>query len=78
MILASAVLSIPNAMLTVAKEVESGAFKANIRRLGMKEEVVSLAINAALRDRIPDEVWDEVEENRQKILAGTLIVPKGF
>ena len=78
MILASAVLSIPNAMLAVAKEIEADTFNADIRRLGMKEDVVYLAVNELLRDRINGEIWDEVEANRQKILTGELIVPKGF
>ncbi|MEE2710725.1 MAG: BMP family protein [Gemmatimonadota bacterium] len=77
-ILASAVLSIPNAMLAVAKEIEADTFNADIRRLGMKEDVVYLAVNELLRDRINGEIWDEVEANRQKILTGELIVPKGF
>jgi basic membrane protein A and related proteins len=77
-VLASAVLSIPNAMLTVAQEVKSGEFKASIRRLGMKEDVVSLKVNPALKNRIPEAVWVSIETARQQILAGKLIVPKGF
>ncbi len=77
-ILASAVLSIPNAMLTVAQEVKAGVFKASIRRLGMKENVVSLNINPALRNRISEEVWASIETARQQILTGELVVPKGF
>lgn len=77
-ILASAVLSIPNAMLAVAQEVKGGTFKASIRRLGMKENVVTLSINEALKNRIPEEVWTDVEAARQQILSGELIVPKGF
>ena len=77
-ILASAVLSIPNAMLTVAQEVKAGVFKASIRRLGMKENVVSLNINPSLRNRIPEEVWAFIETARQQILTGELVVSKGF
>lgn len=77
-VLASAVLSVPTAMLTVAREVKDGTFKAAIRRLGMKENVVSLVINPALRSQVPAEVWTAVDEAKQKILDGTLIAPKGF
>ena len=77
-ILASAALNIPNAMLTVAREVKDGTFTAGVRRLGMKEDVVSLVVNAALKERIPEDAWASIEVSRQQILAGTLTVPKGF
>lgn len=77
-VLASAVLSVPNAMLAVAQEVKEGAFKAEIRRLGMKENVVALEINPGLKDRVPEEVWAEIEAAEQQILNGALTVPKGF
>jgi basic membrane lipoprotein Med (substrate-binding protein (PBP1-ABC) superfamily) len=77
-VLASAVLSVPKAMMTVAREVREGTFQAAVRRLGMKEQVVSLVVNPALKDRIPEAVWTSLEEAKQQILNGTLAVPKGF
>ncbi len=77
-ILASAVLNIPNAMLAVAKEVWTDTFIADIRRLGMKEGVVHLAVNEKLHDRINKEIRDELEAYRQQILSGDLVVPKEF
>jgi basic membrane protein A and related proteins len=77
-ILASAVLSIPTAMLTVAREVQNGSFSPSIRRLGMAENVVTLVINSKLRDRVPIEVWDAVAESEGKIRSGELTVPRGF
>ena len=77
-VLASAVLSVPTAMLAVAREVKEGTFKAAIRRLGIKENVVSLVINPALQSQVPAEVWAEIDAAKQKILDGTLIAPKGF
>ncbi|MBM3262800.1 MAG: BMP family protein [candidate division Zixibacteria bacterium] len=77
-VLASAVLSVPTAMVTVAREVKEGTFKAAVRRLGMKENVVSMVVNPALQSRISAETWTVVEETKQKILNGTLTVPKGF
>lgn len=77
-ILASASLSVPNAYVTVAKKVKEKTFKAEPMRLGMKEEAVSLILNPKLESKIPSDVKTLIEESQQKILAGTLHVPKGF
>ncbi|MBI4551762.1 MAG: BMP family protein [Candidatus Latescibacteria bacterium] len=77
-ILASAALSVPGAFVTVAKQVKEGTFKAQPMHLGMKEGAVSLVINPKLESKIPPDVRTSIEETKQKILAGTLQVPKGF
>ena len=74
-ILASAVIDIPRAFITVAKQVKDGAFVAQIEKLGMKDGVVSLVYNPALVDRIPAEAKARVDAAQQQILAGTLAVP---
>ena len=73
--MASAVIDIPGAFLSVAKKVQDGQFTAQIERLGMKEGVVSLELNAALRDKVPEAALARVETARQQILAGELSVP---
>ncbi len=74
-VLASAVLDIPRAFVTVAEQVKGGTFVAQIEKLGMRDGVVSLAINPKLAGRIPADVAARVEAARQQILAGTLRVP---
>jgi basic membrane lipoprotein Med (substrate-binding protein (PBP1-ABC) superfamily) len=74
-ILASAVIDIPRAFVTVAKQVKGGTFVAQIEKLGMKDGVVSLVYNPALVDRIPAEAKARVDAAQQQILAGTLAVP---
>lgn len=74
-ILASAVIDIPRGFLTVARQVRDGTFVAQVEKLGMRDGVVSLEINPALADRIPEPVRARLEEARQAILAGTLVPP---
>ena len=73
--LASAVIDIPRAFVTVAGQVKAGTFEAKIEKLGMKDGVVALAINPKLEDRIPPDALARVEAARAKILAGELRVP---
>jgi basic membrane lipoprotein Med (substrate-binding protein (PBP1-ABC) superfamily) len=74
-ILTSAVIDIPRAFVTVAKEVKDGTFVARIEKLGMRDGVVSLVYNPALVGRIPVEAKARVDAAHQGILAGTLVVP---
>lgn len=76
-ILASAVLDIPRAFETVAREVKEGRFEARVHRLGMAEGIVSLVWNDALKDRVPAKVLAEVEAVRKEIVAGAFEVPRG-
>ncbi|MCK6560512.1 BMP family protein [candidate division KSB1 bacterium] len=77
-ILASAVLDVPQAFLNVARAVKEKTFKAEIMRMGMKENVVALVLNPALQGAIPAAVAARVEEVKQGILAGQVTVPMGF
>lgn len=77
-ILASAVLDIPQAFVNVARRVKEKTFKPEIMRLGMKEGVVSLALNPQLQERIPAAVSVKIEEIKSNILAGAVEVPQGF
>jgi basic membrane protein A len=74
-VLASAVIDIPRAFLNVAREVKEGRFTARIERMGMKDGVVTLDINPALRDRIPAADLARVEAAREKIVNGEIRVP---
>lgn len=74
-ILASAVIDVPRAFLTVAEEVKSHRFVARIEKLGMKDGVVTLAINPRLATRIPADVGARIDAARRQIVDGKLIVP---
>jgi basic membrane lipoprotein Med (substrate-binding protein (PBP1-ABC) superfamily) len=74
-VLASAVIDIPRAFVTVAKQVQDRTFVARIEQLGMREGVVSLVYNPALAGDIPAEAKARVDAARQDIVAGTLVVP---
>lgn len=74
-VLASAVIDIPRAFLTVAKEVKTHRFVAQVEKLGMKDGVVSLQINSKLADRIPANALARVEAARRQIIDGERTVP---
>ncbi|MGH7495342.1 MAG: BMP family lipoprotein [bacterium] len=77
-ILASAVLDVPQAFLNVARRVKDKTFKAEIMRMGMKEGVVALAINPRLQNLIPPSIAARIEEVQNGILAGRVEIPQGF
>jgi basic membrane protein A and related proteins len=74
-ILASGVIDISTAFLQVAQEVQQGKFQGRIIRLGMKEGVISLVYNQALKDRIPPDTQAQIALAQQQIIAGSLSVP---
>jgi basic membrane lipoprotein Med (substrate-binding protein (PBP1-ABC) superfamily) len=74
-VLASAVIDIPRAFVEVATEVKEGRFVSGIKKLGMKDGVITLEVNPRLRERIPADVWQKIEAARQSIVAGELKVP---
>jgi basic membrane lipoprotein Med (substrate-binding protein (PBP1-ABC) superfamily) len=74
-ILASAVIDIPRAFVTVAKQVKDGTFVAQVEKLGMKDGVVSLVFNPALAERIPGEAKARIDSAQRDILSGKLVVP---
>ena len=74
-VLASAVIDIPRAFVTVAEAVKTRRFVAQVEKLGMKEGVVSLQINPKLAHRIPPDVLTRVEAVRRQIIDGERTVP---
>ena len=52
-VIASVVIDLPKAFLMVAREVQAGTFTGRVLNLGVKDDVVRLVVNPALRDRIP-------------------------
>jgi basic membrane lipoprotein Med (substrate-binding protein (PBP1-ABC) superfamily) len=76
-VLASAVLDIPLALLRVAREVEEGRFEARSIRFGLGDGVVSIAWNDRLRARLPSALRTEVDTLVKRIESGDLVVPRG-
>lgn len=76
-VIASATLDIPSALLEVARRVRDGEFVAEPIRLGMAQEIVRLEFNDRLLDRIPAPVIEEVALRESEIRSGELVVPRG-
>ena len=76
-VIASATLDIPGALVEVARRVRDGAFVPEPIRLGMAEGVVRLELNAQLADVIPPELASELARLEAEIRAGTRVVPRG-
>ncbi len=76
-VLGSATLDIPGALLAVARRVAQGEFRAEPLRLGMREGVVALELNPALADRIPEPLRAELAQLEARIRSGELEVPRG-
>ncbi len=75
-VVASAVLDLPSAFLSVGREVAEGTFTAEAKRLGMNDGVVSFVWNPALSERVPESVREEIASAEAEIRAGELAVPR--
>ena len=67
--IASVVIDLPHAFLTVAREVRRGTFKPRVIRLGTESDVVTLVINPAFRSRIPPATMHAVDSVRTALAA---------
>lgn len=76
-VLASATLDIPAALLEVARRVRDGTFRAQPLRLGMAQRIVDLVLNPRLRDRIPADVLKDLERRKALLRAGASPAPRG-
>jgi basic membrane protein A len=76
-ILASAAIDIPGALLKIAKEIQSGNYQTGVTRFNLKSGIISLVLNPELKTRIPEEVLKDIEEVKGRILEGALPVPRG-
>ena len=72
--LASVVIDLPLAFLTVAKEVKAGTFKPRVVELGEASRVVTLVINPAAANRIPADARARVDSLQTRMLAGEYTV----
>jgi basic membrane protein A len=76
-IVASAVLDVPGAFVYMAKLVHGKQFTPKVYRLGMKENIVTLAWNDALKAQVSPATVAEVEKVQKTILDGSFQVPRG-
>ncbi len=70
-IIASVVIDLPKAFLMIAREVQAGTFKGRVITLGVKDDVVRLVVNPALRDRVPTAVMAASDSVGAMLKAGT-------
>jgi basic membrane lipoprotein Med (substrate-binding protein (PBP1-ABC) superfamily) len=76
-IVASAVVDVPSALVQVARRVHDHQFRPEQQRLGMKDGVISLVWNDALKTAISPATLAEVQKSEQDIRDGKLTVPRG-
>ena len=75
-VLANAVIT-PKAYVQLATAVKDGTFESKLYVFTMTTDgAIALTYNPVLKDQVPQEVQQKVEEARQRILAGTLEVPQ--
>jgi basic membrane protein A len=70
-VVASVVIDLPKAMLSIAREVKTGAFKPRVVDLGVSSNVVRLEINPAFASRIPSATTAAIDSVGRAIKAGT-------
>jgi basic membrane protein A and related proteins len=68
--IASVVIDLPHALLTVAREVRSRTFKPRVLKLGAESDVVTLVINPAFRSRITPAAMRAVDSMRTELATG--------
>ena len=74
-IVASAMLDVPHALLLVARMVKENRFQPGVMFFGIKDGVVDLVYNDSLASRVPPPLRARIAAARDSIIAGTLHVP---
>ncbi len=75
-VVASAVIVAGPAFLDLAKQVKDGTFKGGIALKGMEVAAIDFIVNPALSSKISTDVLKQVEDAKEKIRKGELMVPK--
>jgi len=76
-VVASAVLDVPSAFVTIATRVRDHQFKPEVQWLGMSEGIVSLVWNEALKKTMAPATIADVERIEKTIRDGSFKVPRG-
>lgn len=72
--LASVVIDLPLAFLTIARQVRARTFKPGVIELGEASRVVTLVLNPTLAPRIPAAARARIDSLQQRVLAGELTI----
>ena len=75
-IVASVVIDLPHALLSVAREVRDGRFTGRVIRLGGSEDVVSIVVNPALDSAIPASTKAAIDSVQRLMLDGRFSAPR--
>jgi basic membrane lipoprotein Med (substrate-binding protein (PBP1-ABC) superfamily) len=75
-IVASATLDVPQALLLVARRVHAGQFTPGVMYFGIRDGVVDLVVNPRFADRVSAALSQRIAAARDSIMAGTLAVPR--
>lgn len=75
-VIASVVIDLPHAFLTVAREVKAKQFRAHVLYLGMASDVVRLVLNPALRARITPALQARLDSATVAMRDGRLHPPR--
>lgn len=75
-VIASVVIDLPHAFLTVARQVREGRFTPRVIRLGTADDVTRLVLNPGLGDRIPPSLRATLDSVERGIIAGRVKPPR--
>ena len=75
-VIASVVIDLPHAFLTIARTVKAGQFKPGVIYLGTKSDVMKLVINPKLATRISPALRARLDSASAAMLAGRLHPPR--
>jgi basic membrane lipoprotein Med (substrate-binding protein (PBP1-ABC) superfamily) len=75
-VIASAVIVAEPAFLGLAKDVQAGKYKGEVRLQGMEEGAIDFVLNPALAAKVPEATQKEIETLKEDIKAGKVTVPK--
>ncbi len=75
-------MSVPNASAGVRRSVSTASTIAETEQYCSRKgtaavRIISLILNPGLKTRIPEEVLEDIEEVKGRILEGALPVPRG-
>ena len=68
-VVASAVIDLPRAILSVAREVKEGRYSPKVESFGLASGVIRFVVNPATRAAVPDSIWVRVEAARDSIAS---------
>lgn len=72
----SAVIVAGPAFLTLAEQVKAGTYKGAITLMGMQDGAIDFVFNPAIQSKLTPESIKKVDEAKEKIKKGELVVPK--